>query len=310
MHSKKVLVILSDGHSFPLKRNTGHDAGKVVDQPSGYFLQELAKPLNKILNAGHEVTFASPQGREPAPDPSSESLVANAGNFYERQREYNLIERMKRENGFSTPRPFNTINNDELTTFAAVFIPGEHAPLQDLAGNAELGRILRYFHQENKPTAVICHGPYALLSTKKAGDGSFVYNGYKITSWSDAEENLMETLWGGEANKVESTLRNEGAVMVEGVREKTGGTTLHRELVSAGNPVAANALGDRFVRMISPRGMGPPSGPGNISFKQEGLDNADTMNPYVNEPGKSKKGEGETDSAKVKGTVRPDRPQV
>lgn len=251
MHSKKVLVILSDAHSFPLQRNTGHDAGKVVDQPSGYFLQELAKPLNKILNAGHEVTFASPQGREPAPDPSSESLVANAGNFYERQREYNLIERMKRENGFSTPRPFSTISNDELTTFAAVFIPGEHAPLRDLAANAELGRILRYFHQENKPTAVICHGPYALLSTKKAGDGSFVYNGYKITSWSDAEENLMETLWGGEVEKVESTLRNEGAVMVEGVREKTGGTTLHRELVSAGNPVAANALGDRFVRMIS-----------------------------------------------------------
>jgi putative intracellular protease/amidase len=35
---------------------------------------------------------------------------------------------------------------------------------------------LRHFHEENKPTAVICHGPYALLSTKKAGDGSFVYN--------------------------------------------------------------------------------------------------------------------------------------
>ncbi|CAI7564415.1 unnamed protein product [Penicillium crustosum] len=247
----QLLIILSDAHSFPLKRDTGHDAGKVVEQPSGYFLQELAKPLNKILNAGHEVTFASPKGHEPAPDPSSESLVANAGNFYERQREYNLIKRMKRENGFRTPRPFSTISNNELTTFAAVFIPGEHAPLRDLATDAELGRILRYFHQESKPTAVICHGPYALLSTKKAGDGTFVYNGYKITSWSDAEENLMETLWGGEVKKVESTLRNEGAVMVEGVREKTGGTTLHRELVSAGNPVAANALGDRFVRMIS-----------------------------------------------------------
>ncbi|KAJ5418071.1 ThiJ/PfpI [Penicillium crustosum] len=305
MHSKKVLIILSDAHSFPLKRDTGHDAGKVVEQPSGYFLQELAKPLNKILNAGHEVTFASPKGHEPAPDPSSESLVANAGNFYERQREYNLIKRMKRENGFRTPRPFSTISNNELTTFAAVFIPGEHAPLRDLATDAELGRILRYFHQESKPTAVICHGPYALLSTKKAGDGTFVYNGYKITSWSDAEENLMETLWGGEVKKVESTLRNEGAVMVEGVREKTGGTTLHRELVSAGNPVAANALGDRF-----PRGMGPPDGPGSISLKQEGLDNGDTMNPFVNEPGKSKKGEGETDSVKVKGTVSPARPQV
>ncbi|EKV16375.1 hypothetical protein PDIG_09050 [Penicillium digitatum PHI26] len=56
--------------------------------------------------------------------------------------------------------------------------------------------------------------------------------------------------------------------------------------------------------------MGPPDGPGSISLKQEGLDNGDAMNPYVNEPGKSKKGEGETDSVKVKGTVRPDRPQV
>lgn len=47
-----------------------------------------------------------------------------------------------------------------------------------------------------------------------------------------------------------------------------------------------------------------------MSLKQEGLDNADTMNPYVNEPGKSKKGEGETDSVKVKGTVRPGREVV
>lgn len=56
--------------------------------------------------------------------------------------------------------------------------------------------------------------------------------------------------------------------------------------------------------------MGPPAGTGSISRKQEGLDNGDTMNPFVNDPGKSKKGEGETDSVKVKGTVRPDRPQV
>jgi hypothetical protein len=62
---------------------------------------------------------------------------------------------MKRENGFSSPRPFSTISDDELTTFAAVFIPGGHAPLKDLGGDAELGRILRHFHEENKPTAVM-----------------------------------------------------------------------------------------------------------------------------------------------------------
>jgi len=62
---------------------------------------------------------------------------------------------------------------------------------------------------------------------------------------------MMETLWGGEVKKVESALRDSGAVMVEGAREKIGGTTLHRELLSGGNPLAANELGDRFLAMIS-----------------------------------------------------------
>ena len=251
MPCKKVLIILSDANSFPLKKTSGPSAGQTVDQPSGFFLQELAKPLQKILDKGHEVTFASPQGKEPTPDPNSVTLLAYAGNFYERQRENDLMERMKAENGFTRPRTFSSISDDELSTFAGVFIPGGHAPLADLGADPELGRILRYFHKENKPTAAICHGPYALLSTKKAGDGSFVYDGYKITSWSDAEEKVVETLLGGEVDKTESALKNEGAVMVEGVPEKFGGTTLHRELVTGGNPLAANALGDRFVRMIS-----------------------------------------------------------
>ncbi|KAJ5653890.1 class I glutamine amidotransferase-like protein [Penicillium lividum] len=251
MQSKKVLIIMSDAHSIPLKKTTRPNAGQIVDQPSGFFLQELAKPLQKLLDNGHEVTFASPKGQEPTSDPNSESLLAYAGNFYERRREHDLIERMKAENGFSQPRPFSSIRADELTTFAGVFIPGGHAPLKDLGADPDLGRILRYFHKENKPTAAICHGPYALLSTKKAGDGSFVYDGYKITSWSDAEEKGVETLLGAEIEKVESALRDAGAVMVEGMHEKIGGTTLHRELVTGGNPLAANALGDRFVRMIS-----------------------------------------------------------
>lgn len=251
MPTKKILIVLSDAHSFPLKKTSGDDAGKVVDQPSGVFLTELAKPLQKLLEAGHEVTFASPKGQEPGTDPNSESLLAFAGNFYERQRENELIDCMKRNNGFSRPRPFDTISDDELATFAGVFIPGGHAPLKDLGADKELGRLLRYFHKEKKPTAAICHGPYALLSTKKAGDGSFVYKDYKISSWSDAEEKLMEKLMRGEIEKVESDLRNEGALMVEGAGEKIGSTTLHRELVTGGNPMAANALGDRFLRMIS-----------------------------------------------------------
>ncbi|KAL4919174.1 class I glutamine amidotransferase-like protein [Aspergillus aurantiobrunneus] len=251
MPSKKVLIILSDANAFPLKKSTGEGGSKTVDQPSGFFLMELAKPLQKLLDAGHEVTFASPKGQEPTPDPNSESLVAFAGNFYERRRENELLERMKRENGFTRPRTLSSISNDELSTFAGVFIPGGHAPLTDLGDNKELGRILQFFHGENKPTAAICHGPYALLSTKQSGDGTFAYKGYKITCWSDAEERVMETLLRGEVEKVESALRNEGAEMVEGAGEKVGQTTLHRELLTGGNPLAADELGDRFLRMVS-----------------------------------------------------------
>ncbi|KAJ9629614.1 hypothetical protein H2203_001994 [Taxawa tesnikishii (nom. ined.)] len=232
MAGKKVLIVVSDADHFPMKKTSGADAGKVVDQPSGYFLMELAKPLSKLLDAGYEVTFASPEGKEPTPDPNSESLLAFAGNFYERRRENELIERMKKENGFSHPRKFSDISDQELEKFSGVFLPGGHAPLADLGDNKDLGRILKHFHAEHKPTAAICHGPYAFLSTKAVGD--FAYKGYKITK----------------IKKVESSLRDAGADMQEGIGEKFGSITVDREVVSGGNPMAANALGDQFLEML------------------------------------------------------------
>jgi putative intracellular protease/amidase len=249
MAPKKVLIVMSDASSFPL-HNVGSE-GKTIDQPSGYFLMELAKPLQGLLDAGYEVTFASPEGKEPTPDPLSTSLAAFAGNWYEKKRELDLVEKMKKENGFSRPRKFSEISDDELKGFAGVFIPGGHAPLTDLGDNSELGRILSHFHAAGKPTAAICHGPYAFLSTKYAGDKQFAYKGYKLTSWSDAEEKFMETaVLRGEVTKVESSLREEGAEMVEGVGTALGSITVDREVVSAANPMGADALGKKFIEMI------------------------------------------------------------
>ncbi|ROW08018.1 hypothetical protein VPNG_06065 [Cytospora leucostoma] len=248
MAGKKVLIILSDANSFPL-HNTG-TSGETIQQPSGFFLMELAKPLKKILDAGYEVTFASPLGKEPQPDPNSETLLAFAGNWLERRRENELIEREKREDGLARPRRFADITDEELEGYAGVFLPGGHAPLADLGDNPELGRILRHFHARNKPTAAICHGPYAFLSTKYAGHKDFVYKGYQITSWSDAEEKVMETIFRGEIDKVEGSLRDAGADMQEGFGEIIGTITVDREVVSGGNPLAANALGDKFLEML------------------------------------------------------------
>ena len=249
MASKKVLIIMSDAASFPLY-NVGAEH-KTVQQPSGYFLMELAKPLSRLLDEGYEVTFASPEGKEPSPDPLSLSLAAFAGNFYERKRETDLIERIKRDNGFSRPKRFADIGDEELRSYAGVFIPGGHTPLADLGDSPELGRILNHFHAEGKPTAALCHGPYAFLSTKHAGGKEFAYKGYKLTSWSDAEEKFMETaVFRGEVTKVAGSLTEAGAEMVEGVATAMGKITEDREVVTGDNPMAADSLGKRFIEKL------------------------------------------------------------
>jgi len=249
MSSKKILIIMSDADSFPLY-NTGNDS-KTVSQPSGYFVMELVKPLQKFLDAGYEVTFASPEGKEPSPDPLSTSLAAFAGNFYERRKELDLIERMKKENGFSRPRKFSDISDDELKGYGAIFIPGGHAPLSDLGDNSELGRILSHFHQNQKLTGALCHGPWALLSTKYGPQKEFAYKGYRITSWSDAEEKFMEVIFRGEVDKVEGTLRAEGADMQEGIAKSLSYITVDRELVTGDNPMSANEIGDKMLEMLA-----------------------------------------------------------
>lgn len=251
MSPKKILIILSDANTFTLTKTQGKQAGQEFQQSTGYFLMEVAKPLKHLLDSGYEVTFASPRGKKPHPDPKGESLLAFAGDFYERRVERELIERMRRDNGFDQPRSFKSINNAELDTFAGVFIPGGHGPLTDLGDDPELGRILKHFHSKSKPTAALCHGPYAFLSTKYSGDKEFAYKGYKLTSWSDAEENLAEKLVAGEIKKTEGSLRDEGAVMIEGSREKVGYITVDKEVVSGGNPIAAASLGSQFVKMLS-----------------------------------------------------------
>jgi len=244
----KVLIILSDAHSFPVYKKDG----SVTQEESGVFVMELAKPLAALLDAGYSVTFASPDGKGPNLDPISISTpLAFLGNFWEKRKELELLKRMEVENNFKNPRPFAAITDEELDTFDGVFVPGGHAPIVDLGDHPHLGRILWHFHNKRKATAVICHGPLALLSTKVAPNSpGFAYEGYNITSWSNTEESVVEKLKGGTVPKVEDALRDAGANMVVGTSQKFGSITVDRELVSGANPMAAGSLGEKFVEML------------------------------------------------------------
>ncbi len=95
--------------------------------------------------------------------------------------------------------------------FDAVYVPGGHAPMQDLLVSPELGKLLTYFHAKGKTTALACHGPIALLSTlpeasafttKLETSGSakaegWIYAGYKMTVISNQEEEIAKGLLNG-----------------------------------------------------------------------------------------------------------------
>jgi len=167
----KILIVLSDSSTFPIEKKDG----SITQEESGVFVQELAKPLEQLLDAGFEVTFASPEGTGPNLDPLSTSLMAYLGNYWSKKKDLDLLEKMKVENNFSHPRPFASISDDELQSFDGVFIPGGHAPLADLGDNPDLGRILWHFHKASKPTehpSATAPMPSSRPSTPQVSPGS------------------------------------------------------------------------------------------------------------------------------------------
>jgi hypothetical protein len=60
----------------------------------------------------------------------------------------------------------------------------------------------------------------------------------------------MEVVFRVEIAMVESSLREAGADIQEGLKEKFGGITVDREVVSGGNPMAADTLGTQFLAML------------------------------------------------------------
>jgi len=146
MTSKKVLIALSSRDSVTVTRADG----STRQQETGFFLKELAQPLLRLLDAGYTPVFANADGSAPAMDPLSDSALWYLS-FAERAREKALLERMATEHGFASPLRFAAIDDGMLQGFSGVFVPGGHAPMEDLGDDRELGRILGWFHQQRLP---------------------------------------------------------------------------------------------------------------------------------------------------------------
>jgi len=155
-----------------------------------------------------------------------------------------------------------------LDQYAAIFIPGGHAPMIDLMASSELGQILRHFHDASKPTALLCHGAVALVAAVTnpqayqqaiiAGDlpaaeaqvGSWPYAGYHMTAFSTAEEQLAAPSIGGEVQFNIETALQEAGLIVEVTTPWKSEVVHDRELLTGQNPYSDKELGQDLVQVL------------------------------------------------------------
>lgn len=259
--ASNVLVVLSDADHLDLKDN------KVF--ATGFYLNELMQPVKLLLDAGHSVTFATPTGKAPTLDQSSDDKMYFNNDVAALQEHKALLEKLRiTAPGESPVISLSRVEQIGYEHFDAVYVPGGHAPMQDLLHSAALGKLLNNFHANNKTTALVCHGPIALLSTlndpttftRQLETGSqttaagWAYAGYQFTVISNQEEELAKGLLNGGAMKFypQTALEKAGGIFSSNTAPWTSHVVTDRELITGQNPGSALEVGNVILERLKP----------------------------------------------------------
>ncbi len=152
--------------------------------------------------------------------------------------------------GFGQPVALSSLTDAELEDFDAVFAPGGHGPMVDLAGNPDAGRLLLALHRKRAPIAALCHGPALLLAAPDRADGLWLFDGYRMTSFTDEEEDQTEVGLLGLAWLLDVALKNAGAVFDDGPSAWVSHVVVDRNLVTGQNPGSTEATADAVIKKL------------------------------------------------------------
>ena len=152
--------------------------------------------------------------------------------------------------GFQHPVALSSLTDADLADFDAVFTPGGHGPMVDLAGNPDAGRLLAALHRRHAPIAALCHGPAVLLSAPERADGLWLFDGYRMTSFTDEEEDQTEPGLLGMAWLLDVALKNAGAVFDDGPSAWVSHVVVDRNLITGQNPGSTEATADAVIKKL------------------------------------------------------------
>ena len=160
---------------------TSHDQLGTTGKKTGFWLEEFAAPYYVLKDAGAKLTLASPRGGQPPLDPKSDAADAQT----------DATRRFKQDKAAQAELASTKKLADVLAAgFDAVFYPGGHGPLWDLANDKSSVALIEAMHSAGKPVAAVCHAP-AVLRDVKAPDGSPLVKGKRVTGFTNTEEEAV-----------------------------------------------------------------------------------------------------------------------
>ena len=160
---------------------TSHSELGNTGKKTGFWIEEFAAPYYVLADAGAVITIASPAGGQPPVDPKSEAADAQTHATARFYKDNEAIDKV----AFSLQ-----LSDIKAEHYDAVFYPGGHGPLWDLANDNFSIKLIEDFYNTQKPIAFVCHAPAALVKVK-AENGHPLVKGKKITGFSDTEEEAV-----------------------------------------------------------------------------------------------------------------------
>jgi putative intracellular protease/amidase len=160
---------------------TSHDELGTTGKKTGFWLEEFAAPFYVFKDSGAEITLASPKGGQPPLDPKSD----------EKDFQTPATERFKADKEAQATLA-NTVKLSEISPadYDALFYPGGHGPLWDLAEDKISISLIESMYAQGKPVSAVCHAP-GVLRHAKSSDGSPLVQGKSVTGFSNSEESAV-----------------------------------------------------------------------------------------------------------------------
>ena len=169
----KVLIVL-----------TSHSDLGSTGEKTGFWVEEFAAPYYVMADAGVELTIASPKGGQPPIDPKSDAPDAQTA----ATKRFHGDEELKNKLAHSVK-----LSEVNAADYDAVFYPGGHGPLWDLANDETSIALIEEFYKTEKPVAFVCHAPGALIKVK-APNGDPLVKGKQVTGFSNSEEEAVQLM--------------------------------------------------------------------------------------------------------------------